>query len=363
MGDRSDEIPVTVDRLPPAPIVGNWTGGTIVPIDAQSPEAPALMTQWTAVTREATEHLFGKDHPRAQVARLAPPMAKEGQVTEFFLAVDHHGVAVGAGSVSVPGQTGPDDAEVLVSVLPSARDGGIGRSLVAHGGQRALAQGCTRVVLDQSSPDPDGGPGAAFARAMGCREVGLVLGSVLQLPVDPDRLAALETEARAAYENDYEIHTASGELPESWLEERAALAGELSSQAPSGSIEHVGDIWDAERVRTLLMRWKSGGGNVVESVAFARTPPAMVAYSDLVIYESNSQMATQSDTLVLDEHRGRGLGAAVKVANLHALAEDFPQVQLIMTWTWADNTPMQAVNERLGFETVEWTRLWARDLV
>jgi hypothetical protein len=189
-----------------------------------------------------------------------------------------------------------------------------------------------------------------------------VLGCRLSLPLSESLIGPLEAQAREAIEPAYEVLTAWDTLPEDWLDDRAVLAQGLSTQTPAGGIDHGGEDWDAERVRTMWMSRLAGGGRAVESVAVERETGRLVAFSDLVVYSSMPSVATQSDTLVLEEHRGHRLGLAVKIANLRMLAAELPDVWAIKTWTAEDNLPMLEMNRSLGFEVVEWTRMWARDL-
>lgn len=64
----------------------------------------------------------------------------------------------------------------------------------------------------------------------------------------------------------------------------------------------------------------------------------------------------QRDTAVLREHRGRGLGLLVKSAMALRLARLEPALTTLQTWNDVHNTPMLAVNERLGWRTPRaWT--------
>src|SRR6478735_6666873 len=58
----------------------------------------------------------------------------------------------------------------------------------------------------------------------------------------------------------------------------------------------------------------------------------------------------QDDTLVMPEHRGHRLGAALKTANYADLPDD---VRLVHTWTAPSNTAMHRTNTTLGFRVVE----------
>jgi len=61
----------------------------------------------------------------------------------------------------------------------------------------------------------------------------------------------------------------------------------------------------------------------------------------------------QDDTLVMPEHRGHGVGWALKVAVLRILAAEHPERRLLHTWNAVENTFMQRINRKLGFRPVE----------
>jgi RimJ/RimL family protein N-acetyltransferase len=87
-----------------------------------------------------------------------------------------------------------------------------------------------------------------------------------------------------------------------------------------------------------------------------------VGFTDLVVRPGAPDLAVQSDTLVVREHRGHGLGLAMKLANLAALQREKPNVDRVRTWNADTNTPMLAVNRRMGFEVVGWSREWLKEL-
>ena len=61
----------------------------------------------------------------------------------------------------------------------------------------------------------------------------------------------------------------------------------------------------------------------------------------------------QWTTLVRRDHRGRRLGAAVKLQNLLALQERYPERTEIHTTNAETNDAMIGINDRLGFRVVE----------
>jgi len=80
----------------------------------------------------------------------------------------------------------------------------------------------------------------------------------------------------------------------------------------------------------------------------------LVAYTDIVVTEHESERGYQWGTLVRPDHRGHRLGLAVKVANLRRLQETRPQITTLVTFNADVNAPMVAVNERLGYRAVQW---------
>lgn len=328
--------------------------------DTSSPRAAGLET-WVQICNTATLDLFGPHAALTSVGRRQAAVGTgEPRVTHFLAYGGVNADAIGAAAVTYPARTGDQQAEVEVYVLPSTRRMGVGRQLLDHVEHAVRDRGIGSVLLDQSSPTGHGGVGAAFARARGYSEFGLIIGSRLQLPIAESLRERLQVLAAEGVGLRYEIFTETGELPPDWLHHRAVLARALSVQ--SGSMEPVTESWDAERVRTMLMDWKRGGGSVIESVAVPVGTARMVAFSDVVVFDDATNEATQSDTLVVEEHRGHRLGLAVKLANLVTLREQYPQVRSIRTWAWAQNGPMRDLNQRLGFIDDQWVRLWTKEL-
>ena len=67
----------------------------------------------------------------------------------------------------------------------------------------------------------------------------------------------------------------------------------------------------------------------------------------------NPTAVSQDDTFVRSAHRGHRLGVALKLANLAIVARDYPDRQVVHTWTAEVNGPMQGINEMFGFRKVE----------
>jgi RimJ/RimL family protein N-acetyltransferase len=70
----------------------------------------------------------------------------------------------------------------------------------------------------------------------------------------------------------------------------------------------------------------------------------------------------QNETVVVPEHRGRGLAGRVKVKLITELLAAEPALRRLDTYNAMDNHPMLAVNRRLGFRPVDAHAAWTLGL-
>ena len=330
----------------------------IVDVDPLDPAHTALFADWVAVHNAAGRAVWG---PRAQ--QVTPEEAQalhqqEDHRNTAWAAVGEDGRVIGAVELIAPLRENLDTVGLWLSVDPALWRRGIGSRLLAHVEEAARAAGRSRVLQHNGEPVEDGGAGTRFARRHGYRQVLLDLRQDLSLPVPAERLTAL---AAKVTDPAYRVETAWDDLPEEWLADRAHLARRMSTDAPSG-VEVDEQDWDEERVRQLTARARAMGRRTVEAVARHLPTGRLVGYSFLGVSPGTPDLAIQSDTLVLREHRGHRLGLALKLATLRALQDELPQVTTLRTWNAETNTPMLAVNRALGFESSGYTREWAKDL-
>jgi hypothetical protein len=69
----------------------------------------------------------------------------------------------------------------------------------------------------------------------------------------------------------------------------------------------------------------------------------------VVVPEQRPIRADQYDTVVVPEHRGYGVGRAIKARMLFELRSAVPSLQQVQTWNAAVNEPLLKVNAELGF--------------
>jgi RimJ/RimL family protein N-acetyltransferase len=176
------------------------------------------------------------------------------------------------------------------------------------------------------------------------------------LPVDEQRLANLEAEARGA-SSGYQLLIWWDHTPDELLEDRALLERRMSTDAPHGDLPVEEEHWDGERIREYEALHVARGRTVLS--AGAVKDGRLVAFTDLQVPLADPRRAHQAGTFVLAEHRGHRLGALVKTAVLRELASSLPAVRRISTYNYESNAPMVAVNEALGFRPAGQLSTWS----
>lgn len=317
------------------------------------PAQTALFDAWAGVYEASSRAEFGDDHSAWSADELRESERGTDKLRCAAAAVDD-GVVVGAGGVIMPLADNTSLAMVNLAVLPSARRRGVGTALQQWAESVAVGQGRSTVlsVSSWAGADADADPAGAWALAQGFRPAQLIIRSDLTLPV---------SEVPVVHP-DYALETYADGVPEADLDDRALLARRISTDAPAGEVEVEEENWDGVRVRELYAMARAQGRTTVETFARHRASGGLVAFTHVQTDGSGASVGFVQDTLVLREHRGHGLGLAVKIANHRALAEMASQVRTVRTWNAAENAPMLAVNQRLGYRPSGFTQEWQKRL-
>jgi GNAT superfamily N-acetyltransferase len=310
----------------------------------------ALAQSWVDVVNEENAHRQGPEAQQTSVAEMREVMERGTDRRQTFAAWSD-GRVVGTLQTITNLHDNLRTGNLWLVVQPEHQRQGVGTALLGLAEQTLRELGCTRLHTHTNSDAADGEAPAAFCRHPGYR---VTWGDVR---LDHDLRAALPA---AVADPDSAIDVAIDRLPEEWLEDRAHLARRMSTDAPTGEIDLDEEEWDAERVRR---QWNGHGSTrAIEAVARHLPTGRLVGYTDLTVRPATPHLAIQADTLVLTEHRGHGLGQAMKVAQLGALMAEIPEVRTVHTWNAQTNLHMLAVNERLGFRESGFTHEWAKDL-
>lgn len=260
---------------------------------------------------------------------------------------------VGAGLIVTPLLDNTEKVYGGVFVEPAMRNRGIGSAVLAHIVETMRALGRTTLLVDTGIPGSgrEDHPYARFARSHGFTLANVEVHRVLDLPLETSLLEAMRAEA-APHHVGYDIRTFEDEMPDELLPSYVHLLNQLAIDAPTGEIDFEAEAVTPEIFRRQLHRLREQGRHKLMSVAVSPDGEA-VAHSDLVVPREDRPKVYQWGTLVRRDHRGHHLGAAVKLANLLALQERYPDRTEIHTTNAETNQTMIGINERLGFRVVE----------
>ncbi len=327
----------------------------LVPVSGldTDPEGVARFDAWAGVLVDVARHDQGEDHDAWSATELRGLEGSPSKRRLQVLAVED-GQPVGAAGVIAPLLDNERTAQVFLGVLPGHRRQGIGDLLAAWVEDTVRSLGRSTLHAEtQWGADTDD-PHAPWVERHGFTPAQ----SVLRSDVGARGVALPDVGAA----DGYRLETHVDVVPDADLADRAVLARRMSTDAPLGDLELSEEEWDEERVRGEDERTRAMGRRFVTTFARDLTSGRLVGYTSIQVPHDAPAIAFQHDTLVLREHRGHGLGLALKVANLRALADAVPEVGTVRTWNAAENEHMLAVNAAMGFRPSGWLRTWQRYL-
>jgi len=328
-----------------------------------------------AVERAAEIAIRGHDDLARPVQQIVSGMLhQEYTRKERFVAVQDRpddgaptaDDVIGFGFVAMSLKDNTHTADVFVEVHPDHRRRGIGSALADRAEQIAADGGRTTLFAWSSAPREAGddeealvpatGAGRLPADAAGARfalDRGYTVEQVermsrLDLPVDPDQLAAFEAEARAKAGNDYRVHTWEG-IPEEWHEGYAQLMTRMSTDVPQGELDFGEESWDAARVRVYLEERAASGQRLLTTLVEHVPSGEVAAGTSFLLQDGKPAFVFQEETIALKAHRGHRLGMLVKAVNLRELAARYPGTERVHTFNAEENAHMLGINVALGF--------------
>jgi GNAT superfamily N-acetyltransferase len=264
------------------------------------------------------------------------------------LAALEDGRVVGVADLGYPCGDNEHLADLEICVHPEQRRRGVGRALHTEATRRRRAAGRSSDLGEVHTPvDAPDSPGLAFARALGYADLHREHHLAMALPADPARVAELAASVPA----DHEVVTWSGRCPDELLDDYVAMRNRMNADAPLGDLDWVPPEVDRERVRLEESRLARTYDSVV-AAARRRSDGVMGGYS-LTYLGHGMTEAWQDDTLVMPDHRGHGLGLALKLATLALVQRDHPDRTSYHTWTDPENHAMYRTNLRFGYRAIE----------
>lgn len=261
------------------------------------------------------------------------------------------GTVVGMVELQLFGEANPHLAAADLHVHPDHRRRGVGTALLAELERRVTEAGRTALLMEVFVTPGEPSPGRELALRHGfavAMEEGF---KACDLAATEDRWDALEAEA-ARHHEGYRILTWQRRVPDDLMAAYCRLQSVFLDEAPLGEMEIQAEPWDAERVRERDDRLGGAGRHQIGAVALA-ADGSPAGLCELSVAEADPAVGMQGITLVLPEHRGHRLGMALKIATQRALRSAEPRCTHVFTDNADVNVHMNAVNDQLGFVTVE----------
>jgi RimJ/RimL family protein N-acetyltransferase len=271
------------------------------------------------------------------VDRITRPPAAARRV-QHWVARDGAAI-VGLAQLVLPDGENAGVGFVAVDVAREYRQRGIGSALLRGAARTVAAEGRPLVMAEGVIAETTG---AAWARSRGFV---LAQSTVLQsLRLPHAASARWPTDVPSGYRLVQWTARAPEDLVSSY-----ALAKRAIADAPTGDLAIEFPDWTVARVREReeSLRERGGEGRVV--VAIQEQTGAVVGLTEIERFDRAPTQAMQQDTVVVPEHRGHGLGLAMKARMLEWLTAERPEIELVRTSTAAGNEHMIRVNQKLGF--------------
>jgi len=305
----------------------------IRPVDPR--DVPQLL-RWNSILRDGyavgRRHVWSRsdDATRAQFRDPHPT-----RVSTLLLA-EIDGAPVGAAEGHVhPGEP----ADVEIAVLDAFRRRGVGRMLLKA--LRERLRDVATVVRAETYSDT----GVSFARSEGLTVGIRERRQVVSLPLPAEKLVPPPS--------DVDVVSWVGRCPEELVEGWARLRSRMADEVPMGDLTRKPVPAELKAVRRNEQRMSDQGYTLVRSLA--RVNADAVGYTEILLSRADPEIAFQDDTFVEQHVRGRGVGRALKVANLRQL-QRLPEssgCRFVQTSTSLTNEPMLALNRSFGFEDVD----------
>ncbi|WP_199033779.1 GNAT family N-acetyltransferase [Glycomyces salinus] len=279
-----------------------------------------------------------------------------GRKSRWF-AARKNGRVVGVLRLTFWLDSNPNLAHFLLHVHPDDRGQGVGSALLDLAVESTRAGG--RRNLATNTPLAwEGGPardeaGARFLEHRGFTRALTAVNRRCKVDaLDPSEEDRLYDKALAAAAGAYELRQWVGPVPDDLLVTMCRMDNMIVNEIPLGDLEIEPEDIDTEKLRAAEDVNRAEGRIKLHSVALDKDG-GIVAWSEISVDEGPYTAAHQGITIVDPGHRGNRLGLLTKLANLRLLRERFGHVTEIWTDNADVNAHMIAINEALGYETID----------
>jgi GNAT superfamily N-acetyltransferase len=226
-------------------------------------------------------------------------------------------------------------------VHPDYRRQGLARALLRVAARRVWEEGFSSLGVEVI-----GGTSAVpFYESLGFTREYVEIRSVLPLStVDWAALEQMVTDIHPGYR----IEFYTGKPPEELLEAYARTKAEVRD--PDDDFELRPSSYDVQRLRDSLDCLHRRGMKPYIVLAVHEATGDVAGLTEVVVPAQHPTRADQYDTIVRQEHRGRGIDRAIKARMLLELRSAEPKLSEVQTWNARTNEAMLKVNAELGYQ-------------
>lgn len=281
----------------------------------------------------------------------------DGDPAAVAVARDGSGRVVAVLELDLPTYDNTHLGFFIATVDPVARRRGMGGALLDVALNRTRDEG-RRLMLTEAW---EGSAGVGFLEQLGFDRASDAVQRRQELrTLDHDDLDRTFADA-LAHAAGYELVRVPTSVPEALLADVVTMTAAIND-APIDGLDIEDEVFTPARIRAFETAQLAHRRRIYRVVARERTTGTLAGHTLVAVDAERPWDGLQYDTSVLRAHRGHRLGVLLKVAMLHWLADEEPQVHSLDTWNAASNVHMIEVNETLGYHVVAPAAEWQRKL-